>query len=43
MHQLEWEPAIDASGIGVTARAGAVVLSGSIPTYSAKPGTQSGS
>jgi osmotically-inducible protein OsmY len=36
MRQLEWEPAIDASGIGVTAHAGAVVLSGSIPTYAAK-------
>jgi osmotically-inducible protein OsmY len=36
MHQLEWEPAVDSSGIGVTARAGAVVLSGSIPTYAAK-------
>ena len=36
MQQLEWDPAVDASGIGVTARGGAVVLTGSINTYAAK-------
>lgn len=35
-HQLEWDPAVDASGIGVTAREGAVTLTGSIGTYSGK-------
>jgi len=36
MHQLEWEPAIDASGIGVTAKGGSVTLAGSIDTYAGK-------
>ena len=36
VHQLEWEPAIDASGIGVTARNGVVTLTGYIDTYSGK-------
>ena len=36
LHQLEWDPAVDASGIGVTARGGAVTLTGSINTYAAK-------
>jgi osmotically-inducible protein OsmY len=36
MQQLEWDPALDASGIGVTARGGAVTLTGSINTYAAK-------
>jgi VCBS repeat-containing protein len=35
-HQLEWEPAVDASGIGVTAHGGAVTLTGSINTYAGK-------
>lgn len=34
--QLEWDPAFDASGIGVTARGGAVTLTGSIGTYAGK-------
>lgn len=36
MQQLEWDPALDASGIGVTARGGAVTLTGSVNTYAAK-------
>ena len=36
LHQLEWDPAVDASGIGVTARGGAVTLTGSINTYAGK-------
>jgi osmotically-inducible protein OsmY len=34
--QLAWDPAVDASGIGVTARNGAVTLTGSINTYAGK-------
>ena len=34
--QLEWDPAVDASGIGVTTRGGAVTLTGSINTYAGK-------
>jgi len=34
--QLEWDPAVDASGIGVTAHNGAVTLTGSINTYAGK-------
>jgi hypothetical protein len=26
VHQLEWDPAVEASGVGVTAREGAVTL-----------------
>src|SRR5690242_16373087 len=33
MRQLEWDPAVDASGIGVTARDGAVTLTGYIDSY----------
>lgn len=36
MQQLAWDPAVDASGIGVTARTGAVTLTGSINTYAGK-------
>ena len=36
MQQLEWDPAVDASVIGVSARDGAVALTGAINTYSAK-------
>jgi len=36
LQQLEWDPAVDASGIGVTAHDGAVTLTGSINTYSGK-------
>jgi VCBS repeat-containing protein len=36
MQQLAWDPEVDASGIGVTARTGAVTLTGSINTYAGK-------
>ena len=36
MRQLEWDPEIDASEIGVTSRSGAVTLTGYIDTYSGK-------
>src|SRR5512138_3679294 len=36
MHQLEWDPEVDASEIGVAARNGAVTLTGFIGTYSGK-------
>jgi osmotically-inducible protein OsmY len=36
MHQLEWDPAVDAGGIGVTTREGAVTLTGLIDTYAGK-------
>ena len=36
VQQLEWDPAVVASGIGVTARGGAVSLTGSINTYAGK-------
>ncbi len=36
MEQLDWDPAVDASGIGVTSHAGAVTLTGSINSYSGK-------
>jgi VCBS repeat-containing protein len=36
VQQLEWDPAVVASGIGVTARGGAVTLTGSIDTYAGK-------
>lgn len=35
-HQLEWDPEVDASEIGVAARNGAVTLTGYIGTYSGK-------
>lgn len=34
--QLEWEPSLDASQIGVAAKDGVVTLSGSVATYTAK-------
>ena len=34
--QLEWDPAVDASAIGVSAREGAVTLTGAIGTYAGK-------
>jgi osmotically-inducible protein OsmY len=34
--QLDWDPAVDASGVGVTAREGAVTLTGAINTYAGK-------
>jgi VCBS repeat-containing protein len=36
MQQLDWDPAVDASAIGVSARDGAVALTGSIGTYAGK-------
>lgn len=36
LQQLEWDPAVDASGIGITARDGAVTLTGSIDSYAGK-------
>ena len=34
--QLEWDPEVDASGIGVTAKGGVVTLTGFIDTYAGK-------
>ncbi|HZM58558.1 MAG TPA: BON domain-containing protein [Vicinamibacterales bacterium] len=36
LHQLEWDPAIDASAIGVTAKSGTITLTGYINSYSGK-------
>ena len=36
IEQLDWDPAVDASGIGVSARAGAVTLTGTINSYAGK-------
>jgi osmotically-inducible protein OsmY len=36
LQQLAWDSQVDASGIGVTARAGAVTLTGFIDTYAGK-------
>jgi osmotically-inducible protein OsmY len=36
MRQLEWDPEVDASGIGVAAKRGVVTLTGFIDSYSAK-------
>jgi osmotically-inducible protein OsmY len=36
MQQIEWDPAVDASAIGVSAREGAVTLTGTINTYAGK-------
>ena len=36
LQQLEWDPAVDAGSIGVTAHGGAVNLTGSINSYAAK-------
>ena len=35
-HQLEWDPEIDASAIGIAAKDGAVTLTGYIDTYAGK-------
>jgi osmotically-inducible protein OsmY len=40
MHQLEWDPEVDASEIGVAARNGAVTLTGFIGTYGGKLGAE---
>ena len=34
--QLDWEPLLDATGIGATVQGGIVTLSGYVPTYAAK-------
>jgi osmotically-inducible protein OsmY len=36
LEQLEWDPAVDASAIGVAAQAGAVTLTGFVNTYAGK-------
>ncbi len=36
MRQLEWDPEVDASEVGVAAKAGVVTLSGAIDTYAGK-------
>ena len=36
IRQLDWDPAVDASGIGVAAKKGAVSLTGYIDTYAGK-------
>jgi len=36
MHQLDWDPAVDASAIGVVAKDGAVTLTGYIDSYAGK-------
>lgn len=36
LRQLEWDPEVDASGVGVTAKDGAVALTGYIDSYSGK-------
>jgi osmotically-inducible protein OsmY len=36
LHQLEWDPRVDASGVGVTAKAGVVTLTGFIDSYAGK-------
>jgi osmotically-inducible protein OsmY len=36
IHQLDWDPEVDASGIGVAAKDGVVTLTGYIDTYSGK-------
>ena len=36
VHQLEWDPAVDAGDIGVSTHEGAVTLTGSINTYAGK-------
>ena len=36
VHQLDWDPEVDASGIGVAAKDGVVTLTGYIDTYAGK-------
>lgn len=36
LDELEWEPSIDSAGIGVTAHAGIVTLTGKVQTYAEK-------
>jgi osmotically-inducible protein OsmY len=38
--QLDWDPEVDASGIGVAAKEGVVALTGSVPTYADKLGAE---
>jgi osmotically-inducible protein OsmY len=40
MRQLEWDPEVDASAVGVAARDGAVTLTGYIDTYAGKLGAE---
>jgi osmotically-inducible protein OsmY len=40
VHQLDWDPEVDASEIGVSARDGVVMLSGYIDTYGGKLATE---
>ena len=40
MDELDWEPSVDASHIGVTASNGVITLSGHVPTYWAKRTTE---
>jgi osmotically-inducible protein OsmY len=40
MRQLEWDPVVDASGVGVAAKNGTVTLSGFIDTYFGKLGAE---
>ena len=36
LHELEWEPSVDAAHIGVAAKDGVVTLSGSVSSYAEK-------
>jgi len=36
MRQLEWDPTVDASAVGVTAKGGAVTLTGYVDSYRGK-------
>jgi osmotically-inducible protein OsmY len=36
LHQLEWDPQVDASSIGVTAKSGTIILTGYINSYAGK-------
>lgn len=40
--QLDWDPEVDASGIGVAAQEGVVTLTGSVPTCADKLGAERG-
>ena len=40
LHQLEWDPQVDASGVGVTVKDGIATLSGYVDTYAAKLGCE---
>jgi osmotically-inducible protein OsmY len=36
LDELQWEPSVEAAGIGVTARGGVVTLTGTVPSYNEK-------